>query len=57
MSKKNNTKNKMDMKNPPEGWQKSIQYDLYSTFVSNDATKVSNLVEFWENIPKYFFTP
>ncbi len=56
MSKKNNTKKKTGLKKPPKLQQKSIQYDLYSSFVSNDESKVSNLVEFWESIPKYFFT-
>lgn len=35
---------------------KSPQYDLFSQFVSNDKTEVSNTVEVWESIPKYFFT-
>ena len=36
---------------------KSPQYDLFSQFVTNDQSTVSNTVEFWESIPKYFFTP
>ena len=36
---------------------KSIQYDLFSQFVTNDPENVSNTVELWESIPKYFFTP
>ena len=36
---------------------KSIQYDLFSQFVTNDSSSVSNTVELWESIPKYFFTP
>lgn len=44
-------------KSPPDLPIKSPQYDLFSQFVSNDAGKVSNTVEVWESIPKYFFTP
>lgn len=38
---------------------KSIQYDLFTQFLVNESgqTTVSNTVEFWEHIPKYFFTP
>lgn len=35
----------------------SPQYDLFSQFVANDESLVSNTVEVWESIPKYFFTP
>ncbi len=35
----------------------SPQYDLFTQFVTNDETLVSNTVEVWESIPKYFFTP
>lgn len=34
----------------------SVQMDLFSSFLSNDSSKVSNTVEIWESIPKYFFT-
>lgn len=44
-------------KTPPKSAKKSVQYDLWGQFVSNDASKVSNTVEIWEGIPKYFFTP
>ena len=44
-------------KDPPANAIKSIQFDLFSTFVSNDGRNVSNTVEMWESIPKYFFTP
>ena len=30
---------------------------LFSQFVTNDKSEVSNTVEIWESIPKYFFTP
>ena len=35
----------------------SPQYDLFTQFVTNDESLVSNTVEVWESIPKYFFTP
>jgi len=44
-------------KTPPSKAIKSLQYDLFSQFVTNDSESVSNTVELWENIPKYFFTP
>ncbi len=44
-------------KTPPSKAIKSIQYDLFSQFVTNDPESVSNTVELWESIPKYFFTP
>lgn len=44
-------------KEPPNLPTKNPQYDLFSQFVTNDKEKVSNTVEVWESIPKYFFTP
>jgi len=44
-------------KSPPAVSIKSPQYDLFSQFVTNDQSTVSNTVEFWESIPKYFFSP
>jgi len=44
-------------KNPPQASIKSPQYDLFSQFVANEPSEVSNTVEIWESIPKYFFTP
>lgn len=35
---------------------KTPQYDLFSSFLSNDPDSVSNTVEIWEAIPKYIFT-
>lgn len=35
----------------------SFQHDLFSYFVANDTQEVSNTVELWESVPKYFFTP
>jgi len=40
-----------------KGKNHSVQLELFSNFVSNDDSEVSNTVEFWETIPKYFFTP
>lgn len=45
------------MKNPPDKFIKSIQLDLFSQFITNNKYGVSNTVEIWEKIPKYFFTP
>ena len=51
------TPTKKEEKQPPALSIKSPQYDLFSQFVTNDPSEVSNTVEFWESIPKYFFTP
>ena len=45
-----------EQKNPPKDGSKSIQYDLFSRFVTNNEKDVSNTIHFWETIPKYFFT-
>lgn len=45
------------LKKPLSAPRHSVQYDLFSQFVSNNAAEVSNAVEIWDNIPKYFFTP
>lgn len=45
------------VKKPPKKYIKSLQLDLFSQFVTNDKSEVSNTVEIWESIPKYFFTP
>ncbi len=42
---------------PPKEPIKSIQLDLFGQFITNDKNEVSNTVEVWESIPKYFFTP
>jgi len=44
-------------KKPPKEPIKSVQLNLFSQFVTNDESEVSNTVEVWESIPKYFFTP
>lgn len=45
------------MKKFPEILPQSVQYDLFAHFITNDKTEVSNSIEYWEFIPKYFFTP
>ncbi|TXK94381.1 hypothetical protein BMR02_13080 [Methylococcaceae bacterium HT1] len=45
------------IKKPPSKVIKSVQMDLFSQFITNDLESVSNTVELWESIPKYFFTP
>ncbi len=47
---------KMPTKKPPKDHIKSVQLDLFSQFVTNNQSQVSNTVELWERIPKYFFT-
>lgn len=44
-------------KKPPTRSVQSTQFDLFAQFVANDASEVSNAVEIWETIPKYFLTP
>lgn len=51
------SRTKKSLKRPPPEPIKSLQMDLFSSFVSNDDAEVSNTVEFWEAIPKHFFTP
>jgi len=46
----------MVIKKPPKDHIKSLQLDLFSQFVTNDKSQVSNTIELWERIPKYFFT-
>jgi hypothetical protein len=50
--------NKKDMKTktPPNKLIASAQFDLFRHFVTNDKSEVSNTVDIWERIPKYFFT-
>lgn len=50
------TKSVANRQNPLES-NSSPQFDLFTSFVTNDRESVSNTVEFWESIPKYFFTP
>ena len=44
-------------KKPPVTAEKSVQFDLFKQFVTNNEAEVSNTVELWDTIPKYFFTP
>jgi hypothetical protein len=44
------------VKKPPKKAVKSIQYDLFSSFITNEEQNISNTVDIWESIPKYFFT-
>ena len=41
-------------KSPPSEPIKSIQFDLFGEFITNNKGDVSNTVELWERIPKYF---
>lgn len=50
-------KKKSPMKKPPNNPIQSVEYDLFTQFISNNKKDVSNMVEVWESIPKYFFTP
>lgn len=52
LPKSNNSK-----KTPPTEPIKSLQYDLFAHFITNDQVDTSNAVEVWESIPKYFFSP
>lgn len=40
----------------PEEGKQSLQYDLFSKFLTSREDDVSNTIHFWETIPKYFFT-
>lgn len=51
------TKDKPPSKKPPKTPIKSVQYDLFTTFLTNDEGAVSNAIELWDGIPKYFLTP
>lgn len=42
---------------PPTEAVPSLQYDMFSNFLDNDKGNMSNLVEVWQSIPKYFLTP
>ncbi|GFO75930.1 hypothetical protein BPLS_P3421 [Bathymodiolus platifrons methanotrophic gill symbiont] len=47
---------KKAVKKPPSKAIKSLQYDLFSQFLAKDESEVSNTVEYWERIPKYFLS-
>jgi hypothetical protein len=46
-----------EKKQPPSEFKKNMHLDLFGQFITNDASEVSNAIEIWESIPKYFFTP
>ncbi len=46
----------IEPKAPPKAKMESVQYDLFSQFLTNNEKSVSNTIEIWESIPKYFFT-
>jgi hypothetical protein len=48
------TQDKDTKKTPPAQSIKSLQFDLFGEFVTNNKSEVSNTVEIWERIPKYF---
>ena len=52
------TSNKKIKKTPPNEMVNSVQGDLFSQFLTNDKnnSSLSNTIEVWENVPKYFFT-
>lgn len=37
-------------------WAENLKYDMFSQFVTNDQSEMSNAIETWESIPKYFLT-
>ena len=49
-------RNKTLSKKPPSEPIESFQYDLFGKFICNDTHEVSNTIEVWESIPKYFLT-
>ena len=54
MAETKKTLAKKKAKKPPEQPIKSIQHDLFSNFLTNNESEVSNTVDLWERIPKYF---
>jgi hypothetical protein len=44
------------VKKPPASLQKSLQYDLFTTFFG-EAAELSNTIELWDSIPKYAVSP
>jgi len=44
----------LEKKEPPEKWEINKQLELFGNFLTNDNKSVSNTIEFWEGIPKYF---
>jgi hypothetical protein len=51
------TKDKqLSVRKPPQDTIKSVQFDLFTAFLTNDEGAVSNAIELWDGIPKYFLT-
>jgi len=50
-------KKKEPPKNPPAIPIKSLAYNLFSQFIANNRDTVSNSLELFESIPKYFLSP
>ena len=52
------TKNALStsQKKPPEYTTQNVQFELFTQFLTNNEEGVSNTVELWERIPKFFFT-
>jgi hypothetical protein len=50
------SKDKPSPKKPPKVPIKNVQYNLFTTFLTNDEGAVSNAIELWDGIPKYFLT-
>ena len=42
------------VRKPPKKTIKSVQFDLFTAFLTNDEGAVSNAIELWDGIPKYF---
>lgn len=57
MPKKSSKPGRRVKKKPPARAVQSTQFDLFAQFVANDPVEVSNTIEIWETIPKYFLTP
>ena len=55
--KKDEGGSRLPSKTAPKEPIKSVQFDLFSQFLAKDPSEVSNTVEYWERIPKYFFSP
>jgi len=47
---------KEEKRTPPENRKNSLQMTMFSSYLTNDDREVSNTIELWESIPKYFLT-
>ncbi len=50
------SKGSKGVKRPPAVPPKSLQYDLFTTFLG-DAPELSNTIELWDATPKYAISP